>query len=335
MTENPPWLRTRGDLPSSPIISHHLPSSELACLRQVGTGFKDAERNWLGARKRWPVGTVVTYKYQNLTAKGVPRFPVFLRTRTDKTWEQVVADTLKDLDDREFGLAAGGPSVRRQPSLMTSALAPKRAASGEAKAAAAAAAAAAGGSGAQASVEPADPAPPVPVRRMSSLNLPAPLRPKRAASGSLLFSDDPQIGHAEDIAEAIAAREERDEAAPLGKRAKSTGLEPAAPGTRAVWSWRAGGGWTAYSDSECELLETAREAAAGGKGGKGQGGASGGVSVSLPSGYVVDLGQMAQFKPSAPSKKRGVRREVKDVVTRKMTRQLSDGIVARDEMSDE
>jgi DNA ligase 1 len=42
---------------------------------EIGTGLKDAERNWTGAKKRWPVGTVLTYKYQNITAKGVPRFP--------------------------------------------------------------------------------------------------------------------------------------------------------------------------------------------------------------------------------------------------------------------
>ena len=37
---------------------------------EVGTGFADAERNWIGAKKRWPLGTVVTYKYQNLTKKA-------------------------------------------------------------------------------------------------------------------------------------------------------------------------------------------------------------------------------------------------------------------------
>ena len=40
---------------------------------------------------------------------------------------------------------------------------------------------------------------------------------------------------------------------------------------------------------------------------------------------------MEQYKPSAPSKKRAVRREVKDVVTRRMTRQLSEGLVMSDE----
>jgi len=63
-----------------------------------------------------------------------------------------------------------------------------------------------------------------------------------------------------------------------------------------VWSWHSGGGWTPYSDADCDLLEAA---------------AGGGGKPVLSSGYVVDLESMEQFKPSTPSKKRGVRREVK------------------------
>lgn len=43
---------------------------------RLGTGFSDAER-----RDPPPVGSVVTYRYRELTDKGLPRFPVFLRVR--------------------------------------------------------------------------------------------------------------------------------------------------------------------------------------------------------------------------------------------------------------
>ena len=45
---------------------------------KVGSGFSD--RNRANPPK---IGSIITYKYQNLTAKGVPRFPVFLRVRED------------------------------------------------------------------------------------------------------------------------------------------------------------------------------------------------------------------------------------------------------------
>jgi DNA ligase-1 len=43
---------------------------------RLGTGFSDAQRNAPPAP-----GTLVTYRYQTLTAKGLPRFPSFLRIR--------------------------------------------------------------------------------------------------------------------------------------------------------------------------------------------------------------------------------------------------------------
>jgi DNA ligase-1 len=45
------------------------------CFR-IGTGFSDAQRESPPA-----VGSLVTYRYRGLTAKGLPRFPVFLRVR--------------------------------------------------------------------------------------------------------------------------------------------------------------------------------------------------------------------------------------------------------------
>ena len=47
----------------------------------VGTGFSDAER------EDPPVlGSIVTYRYQELTDTGVPRFPSFVAVRTDFEW---------------------------------------------------------------------------------------------------------------------------------------------------------------------------------------------------------------------------------------------------------
>jgi DNA ligase-1 len=44
----------------------------------IGTGLSDAQRETPPA-----VGTVVTYRFRGLTAKGLPRFPSFLRMRQD------------------------------------------------------------------------------------------------------------------------------------------------------------------------------------------------------------------------------------------------------------
>lgn len=44
----------------------------------VGTGFSDAQR-----RSPPPVGSLITFRYQELTDRGVPRFPSFVRVRSD------------------------------------------------------------------------------------------------------------------------------------------------------------------------------------------------------------------------------------------------------------
>ena len=46
----------------------------------VGTGFSDAQRE-----NPPPVGSTITFRYQELTDGGVPRFPSFVRVRTDCT----------------------------------------------------------------------------------------------------------------------------------------------------------------------------------------------------------------------------------------------------------
>jgi DNA ligase-1 len=45
----------------------------------VGTGFSDAERHNPPA-----VGSVITFRYQELTDGGVPRFPVYISIRRDE-----------------------------------------------------------------------------------------------------------------------------------------------------------------------------------------------------------------------------------------------------------
>ncbi|HVH44665.1 MAG TPA: DNA ligase [Labilithrix sp.] len=47
----------------------------------VGTGLSDAERDNPPA-----IGTVITFRYQELTSDGVPRFPVYVGVRLDATW---------------------------------------------------------------------------------------------------------------------------------------------------------------------------------------------------------------------------------------------------------
>jgi DNA ligase-1 len=44
----------------------------------LGSGFTDAERE-----SPPPVGTIITYQFHGLTAKGLPRFPSYLRVRRD------------------------------------------------------------------------------------------------------------------------------------------------------------------------------------------------------------------------------------------------------------
>ena len=44
----------------------------------VGSGFTEAQRELPP-----PVGVIITYRFRGLTAKGLPRFPSFLRVRQD------------------------------------------------------------------------------------------------------------------------------------------------------------------------------------------------------------------------------------------------------------
>lgn len=49
---------------------------------KVGTGFSDAEREDPPA-----IGAIVTFRYQELTKGGVPRFPSYVGVRVDHDWD--------------------------------------------------------------------------------------------------------------------------------------------------------------------------------------------------------------------------------------------------------
>jgi hypothetical protein len=54
-------------------------------------------------RKPPKIGSVITFKFQELSNNGIPRFPVFLRLRTDLTWNDVLeaAKTKKPMSVKE------------------------------------------------------------------------------------------------------------------------------------------------------------------------------------------------------------------------------------------
>ena len=47
---------------------------KLGCEFRIGSGFTDKQRN-----NPPKLGSMITYKYQNLTNAGIPRFPIYLR----------------------------------------------------------------------------------------------------------------------------------------------------------------------------------------------------------------------------------------------------------------
>jgi DNA ligase-1 len=79
----------------------------------VGTGFSDAERE-----APPPVGTVITFRYQELSDGGVPRFPSFVGQRIDMDWAMVVAQAgvaHKKVHGAGVSGAAGRASPLAQP----------------------------------------------------------------------------------------------------------------------------------------------------------------------------------------------------------------------------
>ena len=79
----------------------------------VGTGFSDAER---GAPP--PVGSVITFRYQELSDGGVPRFPSYVGVRRDAAWPTTPRRPLPRRTRRSrlrsdaLAAVASGPPVR-------------------------------------------------------------------------------------------------------------------------------------------------------------------------------------------------------------------------------
>jgi DNA ligase 1 len=59
----------------------------------VGTGFTDAQRE-----NPPPIGSVITFRFQELTDGGVPRFPSFVRVRTDLSGKSTPRTLLEAFD---------------------------------------------------------------------------------------------------------------------------------------------------------------------------------------------------------------------------------------------
>ena len=77
----------------------------------VGTGFSDAQR---GAPP--PAGSIITFRYQELSDGGVPRFPSYIGVRDDVAWPiapvrlatEVITTTTAEALSRRFELVEGG-----------------------------------------------------------------------------------------------------------------------------------------------------------------------------------------------------------------------------------
>ncbi len=62
---------------------------------KIGTGLSDEDR-----LHPPPVGSVVTYQFQELSNDGIPRFPVFLRVREDFAWEDFTQNNTNPLTEK-------------------------------------------------------------------------------------------------------------------------------------------------------------------------------------------------------------------------------------------
>lgn len=80
------------------IIRFCLCTFHILLIFTAGTGLSDNDRS-----NPPDVGAVITFKYQELSSRGHPRFPVFLRERRDLTWEQVVESAKRDPPPSQTG----------------------------------------------------------------------------------------------------------------------------------------------------------------------------------------------------------------------------------------
>jgi DNA ligase-1 len=98
-------LKVKSFHDSEAVVIDHLPGTgrhkgRLGALRvelkdgtafSVGTGFSDAERE-----DPPEIGSVITFRYQELTDGGVPRFPSFVGVRADLSWDQADGTLAKE-----------------------------------------------------------------------------------------------------------------------------------------------------------------------------------------------------------------------------------------------
>lgn len=89
----------------------------------VGTGFSDAMR-----KKPPQVGSIITFKYQECSDTGTPRFPVFLHERPELTWTDVCTNSLTKPEWSQ--LKHVKPELKRQHSILFCSAVPSRDASG-------------------------------------------------------------------------------------------------------------------------------------------------------------------------------------------------------------
>ena len=74
----------------------------------VGTGFSDAQRQNPPA-----IGSLITYRYQELTDRGVPRFPSFVRLRTDAARLNATAAVKAPADSNPIQHRQEGHAMKR------------------------------------------------------------------------------------------------------------------------------------------------------------------------------------------------------------------------------
>jgi DNA ligase-1 len=79
---------------------------------KIGTGLSDAER-----RNPPPIHSIVTVKYQELSNDGIPRFPVFVRIRTDVTWDDVINRVIENPVTEPKVKSSSSKKTRSRPSI--------------------------------------------------------------------------------------------------------------------------------------------------------------------------------------------------------------------------
>jgi len=81
----------------------------------VGSGFNDSQR------KNPPkVGSVITFKFQEVSDRGNPRFPIFLRARTDMTWDDVCRNAKTKPPFSQLKKIVGTIGIKKQHSILFS-----------------------------------------------------------------------------------------------------------------------------------------------------------------------------------------------------------------------